>query len=144
MGAYAVQLAKYAAIRAVATARPADREYVLGLGAESVIDFTSRKFEDAVHDVDAVIDTVGGDTRKRSVAVLRKGGALVSAVSPITAEHGIRAGMSAVFFMVSVTQARLDRLPALFESGALKADVGSVLPLEEARATDLMLAGKQH
>jgi NADPH:quinone reductase-like Zn-dependent oxidoreductase len=43
-----------------------------------VIDYTAVRFEDHVHDVDAVLDTVGGDTTERSWDVLRKGGVLVT------------------------------------------------------------------
>jgi len=144
VGAYAVQLAHHAGIRVIATARPADHDYVRSLGADTVVDFTSQRFEDFVHDVDAVIDTVGGDTRRRSFAVLRKGGTLVSAVSPIAPADRVRDDVEAMFFLVDVTMARLDRLSPLFESGVLKPDVGTVLPLEEARTAHQMLAGAPH
>lgn len=144
VGAYAVQLAKYAGIRAVATAALKDREYVLELGAETVIDYASQNVEDSVHGVDAVIDTVGGESRRRSFATLRKDGTLVSAVSPISPGESQRSDLTAQFFIVNVTQARLDVLSALFESGKLKPAVGSVLPLEEAGAAHQMLAGMPH
>lgn len=144
VGAYAVQLARHAGIRVIATAGPADRDYVSELGADQVIDYTAQKFEDAVHEVDAVIDTVGGETRKRSYAALRKGGTLVSAVSPISADGPLRDDVKGMFFIVSVTRGRLDLLSPLFESGRLKADVGPVLPLEEVGAAHLMLAGMPH
>lgn len=144
VGAYAVQLARHAGIRVLAAAGPSDRDYVSGLGADEVIDYTSQSFEDAVHEVDAVIDTVGGETRRRSYAVLRKGGRLVSAVSPISADGPIRNDVRSMFFIVSVTKSRLDLLSPLFESGSLKTDVGPVLPLEEVRTAHLMLAGMPH
>ena len=144
VGAYAVQLAKHAGIRVIATVGPADRDYVSGLGADEVIDYTSQKFEDAVHEVDAVIDTVGGETRKRSYAVLRKGGTLVSAVNPISADGPVRDDVRSTFFIVKVTKSHLDLLSPLFESGSLKTDVGPVLPLEEVRTAHLMLAGMPH
>jgi NADPH:quinone reductase-like Zn-dependent oxidoreductase len=51
-------------------------------GAEEVIDYSTDRFEDFVSGVDAVIDTVGGEIRERSFGVLKKGGILVSVVSP--------------------------------------------------------------
>jgi NADPH:quinone reductase-like Zn-dependent oxidoreductase len=66
VGAYAVQLAKQAGVQTFATAGSADLDYVRGLGADTVIDYKTNKFEDLVRPVDAVLDTVGGDTQRRS------------------------------------------------------------------------------
>jgi|SRR5215469_2109557 len=144
VGAYAVQLAKRAGIRVIATAGPRDLDYVRALGADVVIDYSTQRFEDVAHNVDAVIDTAGGDTRQRSFAVIKSGGTLVSAVSPIPADQNPRPDVKAIFFLVEVTQARLNQLSPLFEKGELKPDVGTVLPLEAARAAHLMLAGMPH
>ena len=80
VGAYAVQLARRVAKEVVATAYPADLEYVRTCGAHQVIDVTASRFEDAVTNVDIVLDTVGGETLDRSFAVLAPGGVLVSSV----------------------------------------------------------------
>jgi NADPH:quinone reductase-like Zn-dependent oxidoreductase len=144
VGAYAVQLARRTGIRVFATAGPRDLDYVRALGADVVIDYASQRFEDAVRDVDAVFDTVAGDVRQRSFAAIRRGGTLVSAVSPISADQNPRPDIKAVFFLVEVTQARLNRLTPLFDNGELKPDVGTVLPLEAARTAHLMLAGMPH
>ena len=48
VGAYAVQLAKQAELQVFATAGPADIDYVRGLGAETVVNYETTKFEDAV------------------------------------------------------------------------------------------------
>jgi NADPH:quinone reductase-like Zn-dependent oxidoreductase len=68
----------------------------------------------------------------------------VSAVSPIPADQNPRPDVKAIFFLVEVTQARLNQLSPLFEKGELKPDVGTVLPLEAARTAHLMLAGMPH
>src|SRR3954469_622339 len=72
VGAYAVQFAKRAAKEVVATAFPADMDYVHALGADRVIDVQASPFEELLTDVDIVIDTVGGDTLARSFLVLRR------------------------------------------------------------------------
>src|SRR5215831_5598652 len=59
VGAYAVQLAALAGARVTATASARDREFVAGLGAGDVLDYTGR-FEDHARDVDVIIDPVGG------------------------------------------------------------------------------------
>jgi NADPH:quinone reductase-like Zn-dependent oxidoreductase len=140
VGAYAVQLAKQADVRIFATAGPADLDYVRGLGAGMVVNYKTTNFEDAVPPVDAVLDTVGGETQRRSFRVLKPGGILVSSVSPPRQTAGFRS----VFFLVDVTTNQLGTLARLLDSGKLTTEVGTVLPLEEARRAHGMLAGAPH
>jgi NADPH:quinone reductase-like Zn-dependent oxidoreductase len=144
VGAYAVQLARNAGLNVIATASANDVDYVRGLGANMVFDYHRAPFEDAAHSVDAVIDTVGGTTSERSLRVLKPGGILVSAVSPVPEETTKRYGVKAVFFYVEVTTSRLQRLTELFDSKKLVPCVGTVLPLSQARVAHGMLAGAPH
>ncbi|WP_437331199.1 NADP-dependent oxidoreductase [Sorangium sp. So ce381] len=141
VGAYAVQLARRARARVIATASAKDRDFVRSLGADVVVDYRSERFEDAAQDVDAVIDLVGGDTQARSFAVLRPRGSLVSAVSTPDQEEAARRGVRASFFLVDVTTAHLDRIAALLDAGELSVDIGAVLPLAEVRGAHEMLDG---
>ena len=144
VGAYAVQLASQAGMEVFATASSADAPQVRGLGATTVIDYTTTRFENAAPPVDVVIDTVGGDTRKRSFAIIKPGGILVSAASDPMPERHQSNGVRAVFFLVEVTTARLDKITELFNRGKLTARVGTVLPLEQARTAHEMLSGAPH
>ncbi len=143
VGAYAVQLASQAGLYVYATASADDAAYVRGLGAMTVLDYKGTRFEDAVRPVDMVLDMVGGEVRRRSYGVLKPGGILVSAVSePAPNEHA--SNVRAVFFLVEVTTARLDRITALIAQGKLSGRVGSVLPLDQASTAHEMLAGAPH
>jgi len=144
VGAYAVQLAKQAGLHVVATAGSADLDYVRGLGAETVVDHTTERFEQSVAGVDVVLDTVGGDTQQRSLGVLKPGGILVSVVSPVPEAIQTRYSIRAAYFYVDVTTARLNRITELFESATLVTNVGTVLPLEDARVAHEMLGGAPH
>jgi NADPH:quinone reductase-like Zn-dependent oxidoreductase len=140
VGAYAVQLAREAKVQVFATAGPADVDYVRGLGAEMVVNYKATKFEDAVPPVDAVFDTVGGEMQHRSFRILKPGGIVVSSVSPPPQTAGFRSG----FFLVDVTATRLGTLSRSFDNRKLTAEVGTVLPIEEARRAHEMLAGAPH
>jgi NADPH:quinone reductase-like Zn-dependent oxidoreductase len=94
--------------------------------------------------VDIVLDTVGGETRERSFAVVAPGGILVSVVSEPTRPPNAPGDVRAVFFLAEVTTRRLETLTALFDQGRLTPRVGSVLPLEDARTAHEMLAGVPH
>jgi NADPH:quinone reductase-like Zn-dependent oxidoreductase len=144
VGAYAVQLASQAGIHVVATAASADLDYVRGLGAERVVDYKRERFEESLTGVDVVLDTVGGDTQQRSLRVLKPGGILVSVVSPVPETTQKHYGVRAAYFYVEVTTARLNKITELFDSGKLVRDVGTVLPLKEARIAHEMLGGAPH
>ena len=144
VGAYAVQLAKLAGLHVIATAASADLEHVRALGAENVVDYKKQRFEDSVTGVDVVLDTVGGDTQQRSLRVLKPGGILVSSVSPIPEATQENYGIRAAYFYVDVTTARLNKIAELLDSGKLVTDVGSVLPLADARIAHEMLGGVPH
>lgn len=143
VGAYAVRLAKHAGLNIVATAGPRDIEYVRKAGAATVINYQTTRFEDAVRSVDIVLDTVGRDTRDRSYGVLKPGGILVSIVTPFR-EPPALAAIRTAFFIAEVTTARLNALTELFNRGELVAEVGTVLPLTQARTAHEMLAGARH
>ena len=144
VGAYAVQLARQAGVHVVATAASADLDYVRGLGAETVVDYKKERFEQSVTGVDVVLDTVGGATQQQSLGVLKPGGILVSVVSPVPEAIQARYGIRAAYFYVDVTTARLNTIAELFETAKLLTDVGTVLPLEDARLAHEMLGGAPH
>jgi NADPH:quinone reductase-like Zn-dependent oxidoreductase len=145
VGAYAVQMARNTGCEVIATASTRDLEYVRSLGANVVVDFRHARFEDAAQAVDVVIDTVGGETRERSMRVLKQGGILVSVVStPMPDDASLKNGVRAVFFIADVTAARLNKIADLFDRRKLSPQVGTVLPLESARVAHEMLAGAPH
>jgi NADPH:quinone reductase-like Zn-dependent oxidoreductase len=144
VGAYAVQLASQAGLQIFATASSSDLSYVQGLGATTVLDYKAVRFEDIVPPVDVVLDMVGGETRSRSFQVIKPGGILVSVVSPPSAEETSSSAIRAVFFLAEVTTARLKTIADLFDRGKLVANVGTVLPLEQAGRAHAMLAGAPH
>jgi len=82
IGSCAVQLAKQAGARVIATASTANVERVRALGADVVVDYKTQRLEDFAQGVDLVLDTVGGETRERSWSLIRKGGALASLLPP--------------------------------------------------------------
>jgi NADPH:quinone reductase-like Zn-dependent oxidoreductase len=139
VGSYAVQLARRAGVRTIATVGTDDIPFVRELGANTVIDYRTQRFEEEVRDVDAVIDLVGGETQNRSFQVLRRGGKLISAVSRPDQYLAESHGVEAVFFLVNVTSPYLAEVARLADGGKLKTKVGAVLPLLDARAAHLML-----
>jgi NADPH:quinone reductase-like Zn-dependent oxidoreductase len=144
VGAYAVQLASQTGLHVVGSAGFADLDYVQTLGAEKAVDYKKERFEESMTGFDVVVDTVGGDAQQRSFRLLKPGGILVSVVSPVPETTQKRYGIRAAYFYVDVTTARLNKITELFDSGKLVTNVGTVLPLEEARIAHEMLGGAPH
>lgn len=146
VGAYAVQLALHHGIEVVAVARSHDEAFLRALGVEKVlnsnIDSTSTSFEARLPQVDAVLDLVGGSTVQRIVGAIKPEGKLVSVVSQQPTPQ--RKDIQSSFFYAEVTTQRLQTLTDLFESGTLSPQVGSVLPMAQARHAHEMLAGAPH
>jgi NADPH:quinone reductase-like Zn-dependent oxidoreductase len=139
VGAYAVQLALRAGVRTVAIAAKDDIPFLHSLGANTVIDYRTQRFEEEVRDADAVIDLVGGETQTRSFQVLRRGGKLISAASRPDQQLAQDHGIEAAFFLVKVTNQYLAEIASLVDSGKLRTHVGAVLPFADAREAHLML-----
>ncbi|WP_225848985.1 NADP-dependent oxidoreductase [Streptomyces sp. HPF1205] len=130
VGTLAVQLAREAGARVIATGRAADRETALGLGAETFVDLETQRLEDT-GPVDVVFDGIGGEILDRSAALVRPGGTLVSITAPptVTPEGG-----RAVFFVVEPDRARLADLAQRVRDGRLKPIVSEVRTLAETPA----------
>ncbi len=86
VGHFAVQLAKHFGAYVIGTSSAANRDFVLSLGADEHVDYKTQRFEDVVHNVDFVLDTLGGENIVRSLEVIRKGGDIISIPSGLNAE----------------------------------------------------------
>lgn len=144
VGGYAVQMAKRVAREVLAMASTDDAEYVRTLGADYVIDREKALRDELATDVDVVLDLIGGDAQHTSLALLKPGGVLVSAVSEPDQQKAARRGVRALFFLVDVSTRRLEQIAALIEAGELHTCVGEVLPLADVRVAHEMLAGRPH
>jgi len=134
VGTYAVQLAKGRGAFVIGTARASNADFLRALGADDVIDYTAVRFDDRVHDVDVVLDSVGGDTLERSWSVLRKGGVLVTIADSVAADKAAKYGVRGVEFIVEPSRAQLIEIARLIETGALRVIVEATYPLPDARA----------
>jgi NADPH2:quinone reductase len=135
VGSLAVQIAKAAGARVLATCSARSREFVEGLGADVVIDYAAEDYVEAVDregGADLVLDTIGGDAVARAGEVLRPSGRLVSIVDipiPQSLLPYWERNLSAHFVFVPSDRSNLDALRSLLERGQVRALVDSVLPL---------------
>ncbi|MET7844820.1 zinc-binding dehydrogenase, partial [Streptomyces sp. NPDC005356] len=79
--------------------------------------------------VDLVFDVIGGDVQKRSAALIKAGGTLVSIVGPVEARP---ADGLAVDFVVEVDRAQLGEIVQRVRDGRLRTNIGDVASLDDA------------
>ena len=133
VGSFAVQLAKWKGARVIGTASGRNQSFIMELGVDEAIDYQKTRFEDVIHVVDVVFDTIGGDVQQRSWRVLKKGGILVSIVSPPSPEEAAKNKVHPCYLFVQPNSAELAEIARLVDAGKVKIFVETVLPLSEAR-----------
>lgn len=132
VGLFAVQLAKWKGAEVIGTASPTNLDFVRGLGADLVVDYTTTPLERMVHDVDLVLDGVGAETMLHSLAVLRHGGTLISIAGPPPQSEAQARGVHALMSRGSAS-VPFQSLSRLVEEGHLKAFAGRKFPLNAAQ-----------
>lgn len=146
VGHLAVQIAKARGAWVVGTARAAKHALVRGLGVDELIDYTTTDFTEHLHDLDVVLDPIGGDYGPRSLRTLHPGGILVALASPAESyleAEAARQGKRARFMIVQADGAGLASLAELAEAGLLRVEIDTVLPLEQvAEAHEIGQTGR--
>ncbi|MGC8802401.1 MAG: NADP-dependent oxidoreductase [Bacteroidales bacterium] len=77
VGHFAIQIARQLGAYVIGTCSTANIDFVRSLGAQQVIDYQSVAFEKELHDLDIVLDAIGGSYIERSLPTLRKGGTYI-------------------------------------------------------------------
>lgn len=142
VGSIAVQLAKSRGAHVITTTSEKNRALVKSLGADEVIDYRTQKFEEAVRDVDVVLDTIGGQVQDASWSVLSPGGILVSIISTPPQEKAKSLGVRSAFLFIQPSASILVQLAALIENGKLRPVIGAEFALSDiAKAHALSQSG---
>lgn len=131
VGSMVTQLAREAGAHVIGTGRAADRQKALDFGANEFVDLDNHKLEE-VGGVDLVFDVIGGDIQKRSAALVRAGGTLVTVVGPtdIRPADGLT-----VDFVVEADRGQLWEIVQRIRDGRLRTNIGKVSSLDDAVAT---------
>ncbi|MEE1978938.1 MULTISPECIES: NADP-dependent oxidoreductase [Gammaproteobacteria] len=135
VGSLAVQLAKNAGARVIATCSAKNHALVRSLGADQLIDYQTQRLADIGAKVDVVFDTLGGDVQTASWSLLKPGGILVSVVSPPTEEAAQAAGADNVrsaFVFIEPNAKILEELADMVDAGRIRPLVGAEFALRDA------------
>ncbi|WP_149359381.1 NADP-dependent oxidoreductase [Lolliginicoccus suaedae] len=141
VGHYAVQLAHHAGAHVTAVCSTANADFVRGLGADEVIDYTTQQFTDVVSGQDLVFDTLGKESLDSCRDVLKRDGLYITTVPDLGtiarwAQTSLRSrilgGQRASVITVKARGNELSELADLMVHGHLRSVVDSVYPLTDA------------
>ena len=142
VGHFAVQLAKHRGAHVIGTSSAANKDFVLGLGADEHIDYRAQPFEQVAGPVDFVLDALGGDTIDRSLTIINRGGAIISipsGLSEAVVQKAKEKGVDGSFMLVQSNGGDLEAIAALLANGTLKAHVSQVFPFNEMAAAHIQV-----
>ncbi|WP_207766444.1 NADP-dependent oxidoreductase [Siphonobacter curvatus] len=135
VGHLAVQIAKLKGAHVIAVASGEHESLLRELGPDEFIDYTKTPPEELVHDLDLVLDTLGGPTTSRFLRTLKRGGALFP-VYPLGfsgTEEAEKGGVTVSAVQVRSNGAQLAELATLLDEGKIRVVIDSTFPLADAR-----------
>lgn len=135
VGHYAVQIARHFGAFVIGTSSAANRDFVLSLGADEHIDYTSVRFEEVLSEVDFVLDTMEGETLTRSIDIVKPGGSIISiptgnfVQSDLDKARDHQVNLSGYLVQSSGTDMKL--LADLLEKGIIKSHVSQTFDFKD-------------
>ena len=143
VGHFAIQIAKHLGAHVVTTSSAKNREFVMSLGADEHIAYREQKFDEAVSDIDFVLDGMGGEVLANSLQVLKDGARLVSLPTPefpaAVLDTARQRNIDVSFVMVQSSSTDMNTLKEMLEAGELKPHVSRVFGFEEIAEAHLHL-----
>jgi NADPH:quinone reductase-like Zn-dependent oxidoreductase len=136
VGSLAVQLAKWKGAYVIGTTSGKNIDFVKSLGADEVINYRAENFQDKLSEIDLVFDTVGGETQKHSLQVLKYSGRLITILAPEYTEAAKEKNIYLRSFSTRSHPADLRRMAELVDLGKLRPIIAAVMPLEETIAAE--------
>lgn len=123
VGSMAVQLAKYAQVKVLATASQKKQDYVKKMGADHVIDYRENVKDRvkmyAPEGVDVVLDCVGGNVFRESLLCLKRGGRMVSVLEKLDPEEADKLNITAKIVFTTPNGHELKQIAHLIEEQKL-------------------------
>ncbi|MEX8503794.1 MAG: NADP-dependent oxidoreductase [Leptothrix ochracea] len=157
VGTVAIQIARHLGAEVFTTVGHRNFDLAKRLGADTLIDYRTERFEDVAKNCDVVLDSAGGDTLVRSFQCVKPGGVVVSIGDTPSAAFAKQWGLNSLLVFIigwmsrkvsaaaRASKARyeylfmrpdgdqLERIAGLVERGIIKPQIDKVFALEQVR-----------
>lgn len=140
VGHFAVQMARHLGALVACTSSARNKDFVLNLGAGQHIDYEKEKFENVLHDLDFVLDTIGNEYTDRSFDILKPGGTIICIPSGTSGDIEERAGAKGLHgshFRVRSDGKGMREIADLLEKGIVKSFISGQYTLDGIREAHL-------
>jgi len=154
VGIFAIQIAKAFGAYVAATASTRNQDFLREMGADVAIDYQQERLQDKISGCDLVLDGVGESVWASTLAVMKRGGKLLTLLAPIPRDgagklrfYGRAASHMAAWTVramlggktLKLSQAKplggeLEKITGLIEAGKARTVIERVFPLEEIAA----------
>ncbi|WP_343640894.1 NADP-dependent oxidoreductase [Chryseobacterium sp.] len=135
VGHFAVQIAKHFGAYVIGISSGKNKEFVLSLGADEHIDYTTENFYEKVQNADIIIDSLQGKALSDSVDIVKENGIIITLPTPeIPEDIEVRAKQKKVnieFMMVQSKKETAEAIAGLLKQEALKPFVYKTFPFED-------------
>jgi NADPH:quinone reductase-like Zn-dependent oxidoreductase len=107
-------------------------DFLRKIGANLAVDYETERFQDLVHEVDRVLDTVGTKgIAEDSMRTLRRGGMFGSVVQPPSSKEFESFGLKSTFFVVKPDRSELVQIANLIDDHKVSPIIDRILPLQD-------------
>lgn len=130
VGHFAVQIAKQLGAHVTGTSSAANREFVLGLGADDHIDYKNHNWQQNANSFDFILDCLGADSLALSINVTKPGGTIISilGLNDANKEKAVVKGVNAKAILVQSSGEDMKVLAGWLEKGIIKAHIAATFP----------------
>ncbi|MDN3579511.1 NADP-dependent oxidoreductase [Mucilaginibacter flavus] len=140
VGHYAVQIAKHMGAYVIGTSSAANKDFILALGADEHIDYHAQSLEEAVKEVDFILDPIGADNTPLLLNIVKKGGTVISIMGGFTeallqkAQH---LGINAHNILVYPSGADMETIAGFLAKGIVKSTIYKTFPFHQLKEAHL-------
>lgn len=142
VASFAIQFAKHIGAKVITTTSTGNVDYVKSLGPDQVIDYKTDDFTKLGQTVDAVFETVGGETATKSYSVLKPGGRAAFIASGPKAPATDRTDVQGLRPPVPRGRAQMERIADLAVKGVVKAPEVKLFKLADAAEAQRISEGR--
>lgn len=142
VASFAIQFAKHIGAKVITTTSTGNVDYVKSLGPDQVIDYKKDDFTKLGQTVDAVFETVGGETATKSFSVLKPGGRAAFIASGPKAPQPERTDVQSLRPPVPRGRAQMERIADLAVKGVVKVPEIKLFKLSDAAEAQKISEGR--
>lgn len=143
VGSLAIPLAKHLGATVITTAQAGNHDYCRARGADHCIDYKKADYRGALGElcpegVDAILDSLGGQTPDESLDILKSGGALICLNDPPDEDRAKALGLRTLRLYAEPDGKTLAKITKLVEEGVLPIPEIQTLPLSDAQKAQIL------